>query len=77
MKTETIMPTNFMGQTAKIIAEMRARTCMDYVDTEVLEVILQNALDTVHNRAYDDGYDIGYGIGYDVGHKHGHSAVQE
>ena len=69
----TITTPNFMVQTAKILAELRTRTCIDAIDTEVLEDILQAALHECYDDGVDDGYDVGYGIGYD----HGHSAVQE
>ena len=63
------MTTNFMDRAAKIIAEIRARTCMDDIDAEVIKDML--------NRAYEDGYDDGYDIGYGIGYDAGHSAVQE
>ena len=34
------MKPNFMDSTAKIIAEVRTRTCIDKIDTEVLADIL-------------------------------------
>ena len=59
---ETIMPPNFMGGAAKIIAEIRNRTCIDD-DVEVIKEILQEELkeyyDALH-ECYDDGYAAGH-----------------
>ena len=89
MNTKTIMTPNFMGKTAKIIAEIRARTCIDD-DAEVIKEILQDELneycrmlcgyyeeeyDTAISSAYDEGYALGYDDGYSVGYSDGHSAV--
>ena len=56
------MNTNFMDKTAKIIAEIRSRTCIDD-DVEVIKEILQDELkeyyDALH-ECYADGYDDGY-----------------
>ena len=60
---ETIMPPNFMGRAATIIAEVQTRTCMDNIDIEVLKAFLQHAL----HECYDAGYDAGYGEGYAAG----------
>ena len=38
------MKPDYMDRTAKIIAEVRTRTCIDKTDTEVLEDILQYEL---------------------------------
>ena len=55
------MKSDFMVETAKIIAEIRARTCIDD-DVEVIKEILQDELkeyyDALH-ECYDDGYDDG------------------
>ena len=49
MNTNTISTPDFMGSTAKIIAEIRNRTCIDKIDTEVLEEILQDALNEYYS----------------------------
>ena len=71
MKTETITP-NFMKRAAKIIAEVRTRTCIDKFDAEVLVDILKDALEEHHRNDHDDGYyegyDDGYALGYDDGY---------
>ena len=81
------MKPDFMDRTAKIIAEIRTRTCIDDVDAEVLEELLKDELIEYHNEVftyahnigYDDGYEEGYGLGYDegyaAGHPKSHSAV--
>ena len=86
----TITTPNFMGKTAKIIAEVRARTCIDDVDVEVIKEILQDSLNEYYmmlngyyeeeyynalNSARSKAYDDGYDDGYDVGYDEGHSAV--
>ena len=58
------MKLDFMDRTAKIIAEIRARTCMDYVDTDVLKEILQDELIKYHNEVFTYGHTIGYDSGY-------------
>ena len=78
------MKPDFMDRIAKIIAEVRTRTCIDKIDTEVLEYILQKELIEYHNEAYtyahnigyDDGFNDGYDVGYDNGYSDSHSAVQ-
>ena len=72
----------FMDITAKIIAEVRARTCIDIIDTEVLEEILQYELNEYYyeldeyyindvynevSRAHRTSYDGGYDAGYTAG----------
>ena len=84
------MTPNFMGIAAKIIAQVRTRTCVDKIDTEVIKEILQDELDeycrmlygyyeeeydTAISSAYDEGYALGYDDGYANGHSDGHSAV--
>ena len=64
------MKPNFRGRTAKLIAEIRNRTCIDDVDAEVIKEILQEVLDEYYNVLhgyYDAGYDDGYSNGYDEG----------
>ncbi|NOS39019.1 hypothetical protein, partial [Staphylococcus aureus] len=63
------MKHDFMDRTAKIIAEVRTRTCIDKLDTEVLEEILQEELIEYYNEvltyarsleeAVDSAYDEG------------------
>ena len=80
------MTPNFMDKTAKIIAEVRGRTCIDDLDAKILEEILQDALnkycreldgyyDAGHAAGFDEGYTLGYDDGHSVGHSEGHSAV--
>ena len=57
------MKPNFRGRTAKIIAEIRNRTCIDDVDAEVIEEILQAAL-IKYCRELDGYYDAGYAAGW-------------
>ena len=65
-----------MVKTAKIIEEVRARTCIDKIDTEVLKEILQDELseyyDALH-ECYDAGCDAGYDAGCDDGYDAGKS----
>ena len=84
---ETIMPPNFMGGAAKIIAEVRNSICLDDVDAEVLENILQESLNEHYrmldeyyaeeyynalNTARNSAYDDGFDDGYDVGYDVGY-----
>ena len=64
---ETIMTPNFMASTKTIVAEVMERTCIDYVDVEVLENILQDVLEEYYRMGYDDGYYMGYDDGYSDG----------
>ena len=48
------MKPNLMGRTAKIMAEIRTRACIDKLDTEVIEEILQAALEEYYDEL--DGY---------------------
>ncbi len=79
----TITTPDFMGKTARIIAEVRTKTFIDEVAAEVIKDALNeycrmldeyyaeeyyNALNTARNRAYDEGFDDGYDVGYDAGH---------
>ena len=87
MKTETIM-TDFMDRTAKIIEEMRNRSRINDVDTEVIEAMLKDALneycdalneyyeEEYHNAlssARNSAYDAGFDDGYDVGFDNGYA----
>ena len=82
MKTETITTPDFMGRIEKIIAQVRARTGMDEIDTAVLKEILQDELKeycTMLNgyyeeecyiaisRARNSAYYDGFDAGYDIG----------
>ena len=74
------MKFDFTEITTKVIAEVRTRTCIDKIDTEVLEYILQKELIEYHNEAYtyahNIGYDDGFNDGYDVGYDNGRSEVE-
>ena len=68
---EINMKPDFMDRIEKIITDVRTRTCIDKLDTEVLEVIediLQAGLSEYHNEVYtygrNTGYDEGYALGY-------------
>ena len=60
---ETIMTPKFMGKIAKIVEEVRVRTCIDEIDIEVLEDILQDELNE-YCRELDGYYDAGHSDGY-------------
>ena len=51
-------------KTAKIIEEMRNRSRINVVDTEVIEAILKDALNEYYDAGHSDGYDDGYENGY-------------
>ena len=61
------MKPDFMERTAKIIAAVRTRTCIDELDTEVLEDIIQAELVEYYNEAYTYGHTTGYDDGYTAG----------
>ena len=82
MTTETITTPDFMGRIEKIIAEVRARTGMDEIDTEIIREILQDVLKEyctmLHgyyeeecyiavSRARNSAYYDGFDDGYAVG----------
>ena len=88
MKNETITTPNFMGRIKKIIEEVSASTCIDEIEAEIIEVILQAALkeyydalneyyeEEYHNalsRARNSAYDAGFDDGYEVGYDNGSS----
>ena len=85
MKTQPIKTPNFMH----VIAEIRTRACINDVDAEAIEELLQAALkeyyDEVFTYAYDEGRDAGLkegytdgqDYGYSVGHSEGYSAGYE
>ena len=49
------MKPDFMDVTAKIMAEIRARTCIDKSDTKFIEEILQDALEEGYSLGYSEG----------------------
>ena len=82
------MKPDFMKSAAKITAEIGTKTCIDDIDAEVIEAILQASLneyctmldeyyiEEYHNaisRARNIAYDDGYDDGYDVGYDNGYS----
>ena len=82
------MNTNFMDKASKIIADIRTSTRIDDVDAEVIEKILQGALNEYYdalNEYYEDkyystinsarnsAYDSGYDDGYSFGYDDGFS----
>ena len=68
------MKPDFMGITAKLIAEVSTKTC---IDTDVIEELLKDELIEYHNEIFtyghNIGYDDGYKLGYDKGNSDGHS----
>ena len=77
------MKPNFIKRAAKIIADVRARTCINDDDAEALEELLQDALHDCYALGYDDGtsilngdvdsaYDAGYALGHSDGYYEGH-----
>ena len=80
MKTETIMTPKFTGRIAKIIAEIRTIACIDDVDAEAIEKILQDALKEYYaelDRYYAEECYIAISsarsIAYDEGHSDGYA----
>ena len=80
---------NFARKIAKIIAEIRNRTCIED-DAEVIKEILQGELNEYYdelNEYYEEeyysaissartiAYEEGYALGYDDGYANGHSEV--
>ena len=61
------MKSDSMNRTAKIIAEVHSRTCIDDVDAEVLEELLKDELIEYHNEVFTYGHNIGYDDGYAAG----------
>ena len=68
------MKPNFMDKIANIITEIRNRSRINVVDTEVIEAMLKDALIEYHNEAYTYGHTIGYDKGYDDGYDDGKNA---
>ena len=86
MKTKTILPPQFRDRAAKIMVDVRNRTCIDDDDAEVLADILQAELEEFYlmlDEYYDEEYCVAvssarnkaYDAGYDDGYSDGHSAV--
>ena len=88
MKNETIVTPNFTGSIARTIAKIRASTCIDDVDAEVIEELLQDELNeycmmlngyyeeeyyNAISRARNSAYDDGYDVGYDNGYADCHA----
>ena len=74
------MKSDFMERTAKIIAEIRARTCIDEINIEVLEKILQDELYGYYDEldeCYDDGYEDGYTAGHSAAESDNEAYTQE
>ena len=82
------MKPDFMKSAAKIIAEIRTKTCIDDVDAEAIEELLKAGLKAYYaeledyhieeyhnamNRARNVAYDDGFDDGYDVGYDNGYS----
>ena len=89
MKPE-IKPPKFERKIEKILAEIRTIACIDDVDAEAIEKILQDALneecrmlDSYYWEEYYNAitsaqhraYDEGHSDGYSLGYDDGHSAV--
>ena len=64
--------TDFKDSAAKIIAEIRNQTCIDEIDTEALEYILQDELIKYHNEVFTYGHSIGYDDGHSDGYYEGY-----
>ena len=58
------MKPDFIDSIAKIIADVRDRTCIEDVDTDVLEEILKDEFIKYHNEILTYGHSIGYDDGY-------------
>ena len=80
MKHETIPTPDFMGRIAKILAEIRNRTCIDEIEAEIIEELLQDSLNeycTLLNEYYAEEYYIAITCAehraYDDGHSDGYA----
>ena len=78
------MKPNFMGKAANIMADVRNSTCIDDVDAEVINGILQEALNEYYDELheyYEEEYYIAVAsarnIAYDDGHSDGYSEGYE
>ena len=82
------MKPDYMERTAKIIEEILIQTCIDKLDTKVIEDILKDELNeycsmldghyaeeyyNVISIAYDEGHSEGYDEGHSGGYYEGHS----
>ena len=65
------MKPDFMDRIEKIIAEVRTRTCITGIDTDVLFEILHAELSEYHNKVFAYGKTTGYDEGYDDGYCEG------
>ena len=63
------MKPDFMDITAKLIAEVSTKTC---IDTEVIEGLLKDELIKYHNEVFTYGHNIGYDDGYKLGYSDGY-----
>ena len=86
MKTNTIKPPSFKGSIARIIADIRKRTCTDDADVEIIEEILRveikdyyDLIDLYYEEEYcvavasasNSAYDNGYADGFADGYDEG------
>ena len=62
----------------RLIAELRTRVCINDVDAEAIEELLQDdyyiAISSARNEAYYEGHSDGYARGYDDGYDEGRIA---
>ena len=65
----------FTDRIAKIITEIRTRTCIDGIDAEALFEILQDELSEYHNEVFTYGHTTGYDDGYERGYERGGNAM--
>ena len=92
MNTKTINTPNFTGRAVEIIAEILARTCVDKIDAEVIEEIVQASLNEYYmmlngyyeeeyynalNTVRNSAYESGYESGYDAGYDVGYNVCYE
>ena len=85
---QTITTPNFKHETAKMIAEICNKICIDDFEAEVIKDILQDALNeycmilegyyeeeyyNAISSARNSAYDSGFDDGYDVGYDNGRS----
>ena len=70
------MKPDFMEKTAKIITEVRTGTCIDELDTEVLEVLFDNLQEEL-NEYYNKVFTYARNIGYEDGSNDGYTAGEE
>ena len=73
MQIDTILPPNFMD---RIVKEIQTRICIDDADVEILEELLNAALNeycTLLNGYYEEEYSIARRKAYAVGHSEGYA----